>query len=499
MNNLQIKQKGTVLVIAFLIMGVLMILGIYFLSFALTESRIAKSQTVGTQTYYLAEAGINEALWKLKYDETEEDGDVPWATCFVTSTASCGNCTSWSATFTRNTNLLVPNSTTTVTIQNSECARGRITATSTIALPGGRSAQRVVETTVFKSLASPTDGAAIFSGGSSENIDIDFSKIKAYGDLFSNHNLNIKWWSTVEVYDNATTVEAEGRILAVGNYNKSAGSTVSSTAICAKNICQTTSTCRCVEYPEKFQKCEENECPPKNISMPVVDFDSATSTSFKERASSTEAAGDCRVFCQQEEGSPYQCSTKCVFDDDEFEELLWEVGENGTLTLNTTTTPGIVYVTGPVELRGGRHLVVNGALVADGTIDIGERYKWTKGGQKDEGYSQITVNRPTATTTAGLLTKAKINMGLYSSFTTTSITGVIYANDETRLVSLPKSFKVIGGIIARKLSFISVWEWFNFFVDNEIILYGLGYRIDGKTVKPEYSPIITVEHWEETY
>lgn len=490
----QQKEKGMVIIIVSLTLGILLLLAAYFLSFTLTESRISKSQEVATKTYYLAEAGINEAIWKLKYDDL-------WATCFATTTPACTNCSTWSATFVKNTDVLVSNSTTIVTIQNSECGRGRITATSTIALPEGKTAQRVVKTTAYKSLASPTEGAAVFSGGASENIEIKFSKIRVYGNLFSNHNLNIKWLSTVEV--NATGT-AKGKILAEYNYDDG-GSTVSAYAICAKNICSTTSTCECAdpEEAEKFQECTATplpgRCPPKPLATPAVDFDSEALTSFKERALSAEVAGDCQNLCNGTtcycNGNPCLGNNKCVLDDDDFEDLLWAAGEGGTLTLGTDALPTITYVEGLIELRGGRHLVVNGALVADDNITIGNRYKW----KEDQGFSQITINRPTATTASGLLTKRKIDFSLYSSFTTTTITGVVYANDEISLTSMPESFTIKGGIIGRKLRFTSVWQWFNFILDDEIVLYGLGYMIDDTPIVPEYSPIITVEHWEEAY
>lgn len=262
-------QKGTLLILAILILGVLLILGVYFLTFSLTESRISKSQKVATEAYYLSEAGINKAIWKLKNED-------PWKTCFVTSSLAygCSDCNNWQASFQMN---LVLNSTTTVTIINSECARGRITATTTILTPDKKVAQRVVKTTAYKTLASPTEGATIFSGGTSENIDVNFSKLKIYGNLFSNHNLSIKWMSAVEVY---ATSSGEGKILAVGNYDRSWDSSVSSTAVCAKNICQSTTTCACTDA-EKFEKCQTNECPPKSLTNPRVDFDLSTTTSLR--------------------------------------------------------------------------------------------------------------------------------------------------------------------------------------------------------------------------
>ena len=495
-----LEKGGIISVIALLALGILIFLSAYFLSFVLSESKISRSQEAATKTYYLAEAGINEAIWKLKNDDTITDGDDPWEICFVSSTEAC-DCNYWTDTFIKNTDFLLPNSTTVVSIENSECARGEIIATSTLTLPNGKTAQRIVKTTVFKSLASPTKGSAVFSGGTSEDITIDSSKIKIFGNLFSNNNLIIRYQSQVDVYDNLDTEEEEGKVLVVNNLNLK-NSTVSSTAMCAKNICNTTSTCVCTDT-EKFQTCEENSCPPRPISVPIVDFDSFASTSFKTRAQTAQDAGLCQNLCN---GAPCYCdgvpcsgNNKCVLDSNEFEDLLWAAGEGGTLILNSTSLPGIVYVEGPIEIRGGRHLIVNGALVADDTINIGEGYKWTKGGQTDEGFSQITINRPTATTTSGLLTKRKINFGQYSSFTTTTIIGAIYANDEIRLTSLPKSFTLRGGIIGRKLSFNSVWHWFNFILDNEIMLYGLGYKINNQTIEPLYSPIITIEHWEESY
>ena len=135
------QEKGVIIIIVSMTLGILLLLGSYFLSFTLTESKIAKSQTVGTQTYYLAEAGIDEAIWKLK-------NDSDWKNSFKTKPG----CYDWQDSFTRN---YAPNSTTTVSIQNSQCAKGEIIATSTIGLPKGKTAQRVVKTGVFKATGSP--------------------------------------------------------------------------------------------------------------------------------------------------------------------------------------------------------------------------------------------------------------------------------------------------------------------------------------------------------
>lgn len=477
-----IKNKGTILLITFLILGILFLLGSYFLTFTLAESRISKSQEAGAKTYYLAEAGVNEAIWKLRNDDTTTDGDPSWADDFADPAKNPdGGGIYWSANFSRS----FPQGSYTVSIQNSALARGEIVSSSTVSLPNGQTAQRIVKTAVFKALGSPVADSALLSGGSGENIDINFSRLRIYkGNLFSNHNLDIKILSTVEVYDDPNTGELEGKVLAVGNFGLSGGSTLTATsdAICAKNSCTT----NCDGFPPG-----NGGCPPASVSTPLVDFDSSSQYSFKTRAQNAEDLGQCEVLC-----NGLSCdNNRCVFPASDFKDLLWQVGQGGTLTLNNEIT----YITGDVELRGGRHLIVNGALVADDNIKIGERFTWPKGGTTDLGLSQITINRPGAQSPSGLLTKRKINFGLFSSFQPIDITGVIYANEQVRIVSAPQRFDILGGIVARKFSLSSVWQWLNITLDDDIILYGLGYKIDGTVITPTYSPIITIDHWEESY
>jgi len=461
-----LNKKGVVLIITVLILGVLLILGAYFLTFTVTESKISRSQVVAAQTYYLAEAGINEAIWKLKNDET-------WKTNFETPPG----CYNWTASFSRS-DLLIASSSYQVQIQNSDCARGQIIATSTVMLPDGKLAQRVVKTKVFKAYGSLTGDSAVFSGGTSENIDINASILNVYdSNLWSNHNLNISWFSNVNLFDDLNTEKVEGKALANGNLFVSWSSTLDATATCAKNVCQ--------------GDCLKEGCPPALISMPAVDFDSTDPNSYKSKASTTQDAGLCNILCN---GGP--CSTQCVFTSSEFSDLLWQVGLDGILTLNNEIT----YVTGGIELKGGRRLQVNGTLVADSTINIGEKQCWTNNGQKDCGYDQITVSDPGKGKPSGILTKAKINFGLYSSSQNFEIVGLVYANNEISLVSMPSAFTIRGGILGRKISVTSAWQNLNMYLDNDLILEGLWAGPEPpEGGAPPFSPVVTIEHWEEAY
>ncbi len=478
-NN--ILQKGTAVIISFLTLGTLLILGFYFLSFTLLETKISKSQVKGMETYYLSEAGINEAIWKLKNDEVITDGDDPWKQCFVTSTAPCVDCDTWSDTFIRNYG---ENTTTTVSINNTQCGRGEIIATSTVLLSNNITSQRVVKIKIFKALGSLTENSPIFAGAPSGETTIQSSILNVYdGNILSNNNLNIKLGSVINIYDNQSTPEQEGQVLAVQNINITA-STLNSSSTCSKNLC-TGGICE--------------QCPSDTSEMPAIDFNSASSDSYYSKAQAAESQGQCSVIGRDSSSTTVITVSQCVFSESEFKDLLWDIGKGGILVLEhktNGTATSTYYVTGGVELRGGRSLEINGVLVVDGTIDIGEKAGW-KG---EIGLNQITIIDPGEGTPSGLLTKGKMNFGTHSSFATTSITGLLYAQDQMRFTGVPNSVCVTGGLLARKISIASCWDGVSIYLDNGIIREGVwgGSELPGGGAAP-FSPIVTIEHWEETY
>jgi len=427
--------------VALIALSLLLFLGIYFVTFVITESKMSKSYSVAAKTYYLAEAGINEAIWKLQNDDTTTDGDEAWENKFITEP----DCDTWQASFER-IDVLCSGCSYNVTIQNSSCARGEIVSTAKVVLASGKTTQRVVKTKVFKAVnPSPIKDSAVLTSGPSEVITLQASLINIFnGNLFSNNNILIRWLSTVNVNDNPATGTLEGKALAVNNINRSSGSVLNATAQCAKNICQ--------------GSCEK--CPPDAISMPMIDFDSADPNSYKSRA---QAAGT-------------------VYTSSQFDDLLWA---NPGLTLDNEIT----YVTGPIELKGGQNLTVNGVLVSDGSIKIGQNFCWVKSIFLVRcGNVKLTINH-TVGKPAGLLTKGSIDVGLATR--RIDIVGLLYANDKFELISLPESFNITGGMIARKITITSVWQGLNITYDEAIVNEAIG--------SPSFSPVVTIEHWEETY
>ena len=473
------NEKGTVLIISLLALMTLLFLGIYFLSFTAKEFKISKSQILSAQTYYLAEAGVNEAIWKLKNDSV-------WSANFETDPI----CETWTATSTRDASSLLANSSYVISINNTACAQADIMSTA-IASFSGKSGQRVIKTKVLKALGSLTYDSPIFSGSPSGETNIQSSQLNVYnGNLFCNKNLNIKIGSIVNVYDNASTTGIqEGKAMVVGNVNLTGGSVLNASSTCSKAACMP----GCDAYTTT-----STACPPDYSPAPAIDFDSSDPSSYRSRAQGAQDAGQCSVLC-----NGVECSTDCIFSSSDFADLLWGVGQNGVLTLDykaNGSATSTYYVEGGVDVKGERSVIINGVLVVEGNAEMGNSKCWTKGGTKHCGHNQLTINDPGIGVASGLITKGKIYFSSYFSFATSSITGLIYSQNEMFLSSIPNVLNITGGIIARKFSFTSLLSPVNFHLDNVIIREGIwgGSKPTG-AVSPPYSPIVTVEHWEETY
>ncbi len=379
------KQKGVVVIIVFLIMGLLLLLGFYFLGFSLSEKKISASQEVAGQAYYLAEAGINEAIWKLKNDTITGDGDDAWANDFIDEAKNPAGGPYWSDSFSHS----FSNGSYNVSIQNSERGAGSIISVAKIPAGNGKYAQRIVKVSLFKGLASPVNNSAFFTGTASGNISISSSNITvSNGNVFCSNIFNISS-SALNIIDNGETEEIlEGQILAAGNLNQSS-STITSEAICAFNAC----TENCADYTEG-----KTSCPVVSTEMIKVDFDSDDPNSFKSRALTAESLGQCQILCN---GSP--CSTKCILNKTDFEDL------TGDITINSKIT----YVTGNISISG-KTAVINGILVSA----INKKISISS--------SSITINRPDEQSPSGLLSGGKIDI----SSSTLNVQGIIYSSQE---------------------------------------------------------------------
>lgn len=69
--------KGVALVLTFAIMAALMMIVLTYLFMTSTEMKTIDDQVSNTQAFYTADAGLQYAVYRLKYDDTwDEDGGV---------------------------------------------------------------------------------------------------------------------------------------------------------------------------------------------------------------------------------------------------------------------------------------------------------------------------------------------------------------------------------------------------------------------------------------
>ena len=446
------QKKGYILTFALIILSVFLLLSLYFLSFSFTGFKMAKVYEKSLQAYYLAEAGIQEAIFKLKTDPN-------WKSAFETlPTISDPNCSSWEIPDYPRNPALFSDGSYKISIENLGCAKAKIFATSTLGLENQKS-QRVVQMIVSKPLGSPLKDYTLFTSGPSGDIQISgVNPLNIYaGSLFANNDIIVK---------NYSKINAQNKILAANNVNILSGSQIIANAICAKNICQ--------------ENCSSTkECPSQQLPMPALDFDSNASTSYYQKAINS----DCSSI--RTDGK-----TNCLFTQDEFEKLMWQ--NYPSLSLPTSTS---VYVKGDINIRAGQILKVNGVLIADRDINLGQDYCWVRPEPPYLrcGFSQLFVKKPGENLASGILAKRKINGGgwLGIGLIALDVEGLVYAGDEISLTDFLAPSTIKGGIAARKFSLTSLWQDFNLYLDQNVVGATFG--------TTSYSPIISIEHWEEVY
>lgn len=457
-SKTKMASQGSILLVALLILAALLSAGVYFLSFTISGSKIAESQAMSTKAYYLAEAGVQEAIFKLKNDPV-------WKGSFETMpTVGDPTCSYWSISpFTRKS-ALFDGASYSITVENLGCAKAEITSLAEIEISPARTAQRIVKTKVFKAMGNPISEFNMFTGGSSENISIKFTDpLNVHnGSIFSNHNIKIEFWSNVTISNKALAQDK----IEVSSWPFSSQLNATS---CASNICDT--------------GCEPTkECPPESVSMPPLDFDSDSPGSYLSRAKNSDCSS-IRV----------DGKTNCVFIPKEFEQLMWQRYPELSLPAATVT-----YVLGDVNIRAGQLLAVFGVLTADRDVNVGEDLCWTS---KEPPYlrcgqSQLTVVRPGSPEErkpAGLLSKRKMNIGNGLGFGTAgmNVEGLVYAGDELRLAGVAGPIEIHGGVAARKITTSSMWQGIDIYLEPDVIVDTFG--------NPTYSPVITIDHWEEEY
>lgn len=176
-----------ILILVVTVMAALLLSITYFLDFIVTEKKIAQSQYLATEAYYLTEAGIQQAIWKVSHDPT-------WLVNFQTDP-------DWQTSFDL-ANPMDANQSYHVAAQNNGLGNAQVVVTGHLNL-GDKQSQRVVKTTVFQAQGpAATSSVALFSDN-----ELNFNGVNAHfvnAGIFANNNIKVNLSSTINVDGNAS-------------------------------------------------------------------------------------------------------------------------------------------------------------------------------------------------------------------------------------------------------------------------------------------------------
>lgn len=219
------KQSGFVLIMSVLILTALLIVGSYLIASSNTEYKIANVHALATKTYYLAEAGINDMIWKIQNDATTRSA-------FLNGTLSSANNINRTNIFGDN------NANYRVAAINTVPAEAWLISTSTYQI-GNSTSQRVVKSYISRATGSREEWEfTVFAGGrgSQQNGNFTFTGagivlISNDGRLHANQVFKVQG-AEVVVNDGAVTssnvinIVAGGKLTLNNSYQDAPTSTV---------------------------------------------------------------------------------------------------------------------------------------------------------------------------------------------------------------------------------------------------------------------------------
>jgi len=340
-----IKQKGQggyVLISVLVVMMILVAMMYFFADALFSEMAISRNQKSATQAFHLAEAGVQEAVWRIQHDAATR-------TTFLTTTNGL-------TIFSHNPALLTGGSYD-VSIQNTAKAAATVTATGYLQM-GLKTAQRRISVKVTKAVTPPpfTYDSAILTGGATGEEDITFTAIE----------LNITGSHWVDHDNNPLTPDIEepwGSLIS----NRDIWFTFSDINVVKDILAKR-------EIRNIFSDVTAGGVIDDHVSgpytMPEIDVTSDDPDSYKSLA----------------------ITQNQYYDDQTFKNML----KTGPLTFN-----GVVYVAGGsgIVIDNNQSLTVNGMLVAEGSVDVGKPTKkgtLTINHVGEEASGVIALNKFTA-------------------------------------------------------------------------------------------------------
>lgn len=508
-----VRPQGYILLISIITILTVGVISAYLSSLAISSVRLAEVRESAPETYYLAEAGINEALWKMNNDPT-------WKAAFINGTLA--------SSFTRNDMFATGTSyTVSATSTASNPAVAVITSTAKITTPVAV-AQRVVTTEVALSTGY-TDvwPDAVFAGGKAACKQGDSSghnRITIPGDPSNYHNLTVEYngvlYATVPFptpypqkklkwHDNGQISEIEER----GNTHSSMVLNIrfdvapSNFVIKIDGVAVATWN-KNTGFSSPYSFDEPGPCKNNSTGKGDIEFDNTNIGIYGD----SESNNNIRVFSGAKvtinnglfgavhdiiysgNGTSTLINSTADADIDPRSMPIIDFDSVGSTSLKNRATvvykpsdfknyikthsslTGIIYVTGDVDINDTA-LTINGILAVDGKLNV------------DNGALYQFKVLPTAGVTgSGIFTyDSMVIKGPFMA------TGLLFSYKNLTLNANKASQTVTGGLIG----------WNTYFDGKST--YTITVTYDAQTVAnaldPDYvvAPLIKVNHWEEQY
>lgn len=176
-------KRGFILITVTVITAVLLVLSFSLIKAITSELVISRSQKAGTVGFYLAEAGVKEAIWRVKNDPSARDK-------FINSEDGV-------TTFEHNP-ALIENGSYSVQIRNTAKGAAEITSTGFYNLSSQIKAQRMIKAKILLGTKSPIGNNVVLSGRERQGVELVFSSLNiSGGDIHSNYDYNL-FFSEIE-------------------------------------------------------------------------------------------------------------------------------------------------------------------------------------------------------------------------------------------------------------------------------------------------------------
>lgn len=295
----QYYSGGFALIAVVLILAILLIIGAAFFTLVSFEHKIALSQESTFETYYLAEAGINEVIYKLRNDSV-------WQDEFKDGTID--------RSISRQ-DVMFPNSSYEVSIVSTDEGEADMVSVGKLDIYGAI-AQRVVKTKVIRAVnPNPLADTTIFAN---TDIRITLSSVQVpSGDIFANDDIELFAWSSLDV---------AGRVQAVDEIDLFANATLIDGGGCFSTNC-----------PVDCSGCNPAPAP---VTLPMLDFDSDDENSYKSKAGAVYTEADFRNLLD---------SGPVVLNDD----VTYVEGDVRFRSGHDLTVNGILVADGNIVIGGG--------------------------------------------------------------------------------------------------------------------------------------------------